>query len=382
MKLSQDQCQALKEIHEWWANPESQTFTLAGFAGTGKTSTVAALRREWSSPVLIGAPTGKAALRLREKGVKAHTIHHLCYSFAGKDEHGDPEFDYVGFDKTRSKHRKPDTTPPLLIVDEASMVNTEMHRDLMSSGYRVLFVGDHGQLPPVGGDPGIMRKPNFALSEIHRQDDAGLLDFAHALRQGTKVPEACGAADTIWLAPGVGTNKEAEASIRRSDVAICWMNTTRHRLNRYILWLRGMIEDVATSREATPVELLHMLRANKSCWPMLVLRNDYQQNVANGEVLDVTVQEIEEDALVVSTDDGRKLWVDLACFGATARGTDPLEGHVFADFGFCLTAHKAQGSEWPWVTVWDDTNSSTSERPRWSYTAATRAQNALTWVHR
>jgi len=387
MKLSQDQSQALMAIHQWWANPDAQTFTLAGYAGTGKTSTVAALRDEWSSPVLIGAPTGKAALRLREKGVTAHTIHHLCYSFAGKDDHGNPEFDYVGFDKGRSKNRRPDPTPPLLIVDEASMVNNEMHRDLLSSGYRVLFVGDHGQLPPVGGDPGIMRSPDFTLSEIHRQDDEGLLAFAHALREGTKVPDAHGAADTIWLEPGVATNEEAKQALRRSDVSICWKNETRHRLNRSILWLRGMID--VNSRESSPAELLAMLRNNESRWPMLVLRNDYQQGVANGEVLDVTIERIEEDVMFVSDvidNNGngklRSLAVSLACFGNSPRGLDPDEGQVLADFGFCMTAHKAQGSEWPWVTVWDDTNNSMSERERWAYTAATRAQKALTWVHR
>jgi exodeoxyribonuclease-5 len=64
----------------------------------------------------------------------------------------------------------------------------------------------------------------------------------------------------------------------------------------------------------------------------------------------------------------------------------PFEyGLVPADFGYALTCHKAQGSEWDRVLVYDEgTGSGVMRDPilrrRWLYTAVTRAKRELLWV--
>lgn len=372
--LSEDQVEAIERIESWWlTDTEKQCFTLAGYAGTGKTTVISHLLRNFSSDVVVGTPTGKAALRLREKGVQADTIHRLAYHYKYLDEAGDPVFDFIGMG----------SKPPLVIVDEASMVNSVIYGDLLAEGYRMLFVGDNGQLPPVGGDPGIMRDPDFALSVIHRTDDAGLLDYAHDLRQGDFRPEPRGAVKHIALNP----NRDVEmttAAIADADVMICWKNATRHWLNWLALKREGHFDwskELRTDHAFRYLDDLegHVVRC-------VCLRNNYKRGVYNGQILNIEIGPRRGQSMIgkLFTDSGRTYPVDIDAKGffLMERSYQPPPGHLLFDFGYCLTAHKSQGSEWPHVVVYDDTYRAMDDRPRWAYTAATRAEERLTWLHR
>lgn len=366
----------------WWHDGQSQTFSLAGYAGTGKTTVISRLIKTFNDRVLIAAPTGKAAQRLREKGVDACTIHQLAYRIAGHDEDGNPEFDFIGLGGGKK----------LVIIDEASMVDQVIYNDLVGGGYRMLFVGDHGQLPPVGDDPGIMRKPTFALSIIHRQDDKGLLDFAHALRNGVVPARVAVEGDAVQKI-GIDPRGEQPAvldTLRDADVVLCWMNKTRHWLNHRIMQLRGLLPDAVPyepAREGAPgnvLEVLGVLRGK--LFPAVCLRNDHRNRVFNGQLFDVQINRVRGQSIdaVLFDDVGRQrdVLLDLNGFRLDRRGYSPAPRHLLFDFGACLTTHKSQGSEWPWVCVWDDTHTRMDERARWAYTAATRAQRRLTWLHR
>lgn len=372
LELSSDQVAALNHVDQWWQNSEAQTFTLAGYAGTGKTTVIAYIVNSWPyGKLLIAAPTGKAAQRLREKGVDACTIHQLAYRFAGHDADGNPEFDWHGMARDR-----------LVIVDEASMVNSEIYGDLIDNGYRILFVGDHGQLAPVGGDPGIMRNPDFALSVIHRQDDAGLLSFAHDLREG-RMPEAQGAAEVLHIKPW--DESDVLQTLAQADTAICWKNDNRHWLNHEIMQRLGVIPgDLPYDHKSARAVLKH-LESTGEWFKLLVLRNNYRMGVANGQVVEAKITKVTRVSSVFGKvrKNGREFdaSLDKDTFRASARGMECPRDHIMGDFGYCLTAHKAQGSEWPWVAVYDD-YTKRDERARWAYTAATRAKDRLTWCRR
>lgn len=134
---------------------------LRGYAGTGKTTLIAALvkvMRRLERPVVLLAPTGRAAkVFSRMAGTPAHTIHRVIYrqeTFQGEGTRFS-----LGFNRLRDA---------LFIVDEASMIaqgtgtmgdslfgSGELMDDLISyvysgEGCRLLFVGDTAQLPPVG----------------------------------------------------------------------------------------------------------------------------------------------------------------------------------------------------------------------------------------
>lgn len=373
--LSEDQEEAIDRVHTWWlTEQDKQCFSLAGYAGTGKTTIIYHLLRNFSEKVVVGAPTGKAALRLRQKGVQASTIHQLAYRFTGTDVDGDPTFDFEGM---RSR-------PTLTIIDEASMVNEQIFQDLQGEGYRMLFVGDHGQLAPVGGDPGLMRVPDFALSKIHRTDDEGILSFAHALREGARTPEASGAVQSVFLNPRHEFSIVKEA-VLEGDVVLCWKNTTRHWLNHLALVELGLLQREALNvmHVADYLKQLHGQRVRVVC-----LRTNYRQGVYNGQVMDLVLGGLEDEGKTLNgtlcTDTGREVQArfDPLGFFLRERSYAPGQGLLLFDFGYALTAHKAQGSEWPHVVVIDELHQRTDEKPRWRYTAATRAEKRLTWLHR
>src|SRR6266571_4225139 len=139
-----------------------QTFRLFGFAGTGKTTLARHVAQAVDGKVLFAAFTGKAALVMRSKGCeRASTIHSLIYKTRESGEEV-PSFD-LWDDAPASK-------ASLIVIDECSMVDAELGRDLMSFGVPVLVLADPAQLPPIqGGGFFTEAEPDVMLTEVHRQ---------------------------------------------------------------------------------------------------------------------------------------------------------------------------------------------------------------------
>ena len=147
MQYSQDQEAALKKMHEWFTatqeKPETvqQVFYMAGWAGTGKTTTVEAFTASLPEKVRVayGSFTGKAALRMRQAGMRgAGTLHSMIYEARTDKDTGQPVFEL----SPDSKLRHVD----LLVLDECSMVGDELGTDVLSFNKPVLILGDEGQL--------------------------------------------------------------------------------------------------------------------------------------------------------------------------------------------------------------------------------------------
>ena len=144
--FTQHQDEALKAVAAWLkAKPGQggtpQIFRLFGYAGTGKTTLARHLAQAVDGTVLYAAFTGKAALVMRNKGCdNASTIHSLIYR-ARESGVEQPSFE-LWDDAPASKAK-------LIIIDECSMVDAEMGRDLMSFDCPLLVLGDPAQLPPI-----------------------------------------------------------------------------------------------------------------------------------------------------------------------------------------------------------------------------------------
>jgi exodeoxyribonuclease-5 len=160
---SPQQQRALSAVAAWLRDPDGQqVFRLFGYAGTGKTTLVKHIAEGVVGKVLFAAFTGKAAHVMREKGCPdASTIHRLIYRLVSEED-GRPRFELDPASELRDAR--------LLIVDEASMVDETIGRDLLSFGTPILVVADPWQLPPIQGCGFLTTgDPDVMLSEIHRQ---------------------------------------------------------------------------------------------------------------------------------------------------------------------------------------------------------------------
>lgn len=369
---TEDQNRALDALVDWATSkdPRAAKITaLLGLAGTGKTTVATELInrvRYLGLSTSVCAPTGKAASVLRRKGCSdATTLHRAIYKL--EDDTG-PDLVWV----RRSNARR----AGLVIVDEASMVTTEMLKDLQVVFGRILLVGDPGQLPPVGGDPALsLTMPRHTLTKIHRQaEESGIIRFAHAVRAGESPLTALrkvGGKDVVkGLAPeGV----EVGASIAAK-------NSTRVSANAMARVMRGFSGRVPQEGER-----------------LMCLRNRADDGWCNGMVC--VVKEVsylkgnEYARVVAECDDGEEresnVWIEGLDLEAMPRRDDIPRGCEPFAWGYAVTAHKSQGSEWPIVEVletWPVWGKTPEEKVaaqetarRWAYTAATRAKQTLYW---
>jgi hypothetical protein len=153
--LNTQQLTALESMVQWSQGPGT-SFTLAGYAGTGKTTITQELLRRIRSrypdhKVAVSAPTHKAKKVIsRATGRDAYTIQKLLGLRPNTDlenfDINDPQFDPLAEKAIRFYG--------LVILDEASMLNKDLYELLISEarswGAKLLFMGDPAQLPPVG----------------------------------------------------------------------------------------------------------------------------------------------------------------------------------------------------------------------------------------
>jgi exodeoxyribonuclease-5 len=396
MEWSPKQDAALKAVDAWLKDPNrKQVFRLFGYAGTGKTTLAIHFAEQCGGRVLFGAFTGKAASVMRARGChEASTIHQLIYKPAPKSAvrllelRGD--LAEVGDDPAHEEKRarilkeikeiEEDLKRPaftmnfdsevetadLVIIDECSMVGEQMGEDLLSFGTPVLVLGDPAQLPPIGSAGYFTSgKPDIMLTEIHRQaEQSPIIHLATQVRTGNRLDYG-----TFGESLVVRRSDFAKESAMAHDQMLVGKNVTRRACNARARTLLG--------RETHLPEPTDKL---------VCLRNDHQLGLLNGELwraLDVV--RIDPDTLGL-TIRSEATEAELNCEAHTAI----FEGRELGfwekrdaqefDFGYALTTHKAQGSQWGSVLVFDESGVFRQDARRWLYTAITRAADRVTIV--
>ena len=429
---SDSQAAAIRDIKTWFETraQDQQVFRLFGYAGSGKSTVLKfALEELGLSPhrsardgscvpgVVTASFTGKAALVLTRKGTPARTIHSLIYSVTEATEEEieaaatkvrEAEIGIrtlTGFDRTAAeagieamrqalsamKHPRFALNPQsdaadahLIVLDEVSMVGEEMARDLMSFKKPILVLGDPGQLPPIKGEGAFTNvAPDIMLTEIHRQAaESAIIRLATMAREGQPI--------------GFGSYDVHVAKMRKGDITpeqalrggqlICGMNATRLQINNAMRAAAGLASGVLPSGAREKI---------------ICLKNQNDLGLINGMFL--TLEDIVDEgslhfSAVVTDEDGRRV-EPLDANGRPGRlrlYKGHFEDHIAYDrhrhdrdwkekkhlteatFGWAITAHKAQGSQWENIIVWDDgLGRSDLDRRRWLYTAITRAERGL-----
>ncbi len=159
-----------------------QVFRLFGYAGTGKTTLARHIAEDVEGEVLFGAYTGKAALVLRSKGC-GERAHHPSHDLPRRKDMDSEEPSFV------LNEDSPASKASLIVIDECSMVDEELGRDLLSFGKPVLVLGDPAQLPPVkGGGYFTEAEPDVMLTEVHRQAaDNPIVRLSMMVREGGRL---------------------------------------------------------------------------------------------------------------------------------------------------------------------------------------------------
>jgi exodeoxyribonuclease-5 len=362
---------ALKAVADWLkAKPGRGStppiFRLFGYAGTGKTTLARHIADGVDGEVKYAAFTGKAASVMRGKGCHgASTIHSLIYRTR---ESGDeiPSFDL--WDEA------PASKAELIIIDECSMVDPELGKDLLSFGVPLLVLGDPAQLPPIqGGGFFTEHEPDVMLTEVHRQaQDDPIVRLSMDIRAGE------------YLEPGRYGETEVVAKsdlnpqrVLDADQVLVGRNATRRAYNNRMRERRGFEGELPSAGDK-----------------LVCLRNNRKKGLFNGGLWTVkdrggrakaaksgimTMHLLPDDETARR---GVKVSVRPECFtgGLEALDWQRRKPYDEFDYGYVLTVHKAQGSQWDDVVLFDESYAFQESRQRWLYTGITRAAKRLTVV--
>ncbi len=181
--FNDQQIDGLKQISSWLTMDET-FFTLAGFAGSGKTTIIKKILDNYFKRVAVSAPTHKA------KKVISNTTNRdglTLHSLLGLR----PDLDLDDFNPNDPKFSP--IVPPkigdydLIIIDECSMINFELFdlikKTVNDSHTKILFMGDPAQIPPIGEKESVVFFDEniqiFWLTKIERQDDDNPILITH-----------------------------------------------------------------------------------------------------------------------------------------------------------------------------------------------------------
>ena len=394
MPLERDQKLAKDKVLSWLAAPRGkQVFRIFGYAGTGKTYVVEDIIEDYDGEVLFATPTGKAAEVLTMSGCPASTVHSLIYipvppnlarykELEARYEKAKPseaasiknEMSECTKLRWRINSNSDLVDADLLVLDEVSMLNDKVTRDLLSFGKPTLVLGDPGQLPPISGCGTLTQAtPDVMFTEIHRQaKDNPIIMLSFKARMNLPLPRGSFGSSRVMEFYDVKERDFIEA-----DQIVTGKNNTRRNINQAVRQSLGFSGQMPKVGEK-----------------VICLRNHKEIGIFNGSQGIVT-RIVEEfgDSIRAEIDMESGISINTLMHRAHFQEYD-TPGHVKSlpfntmryadefDFGYAVTVYKAMGSQWKSNLVYDDNFLTWKpiDRARWLYTGITRAIEATTVV--
>ncbi|WP_368739899.1 SF1B family DNA helicase RecD2 [Enterococcus casseliflavus] len=340
----------------------SPLFILTGGPGTGKTTVINGIVQLFAElndldlepskysdetfPILLAAPTGRAAKRMNETtGLPSGTIHRL-----------------LGLN---GREKAPSISPKeleggLLIVDEMSMVDTWLANTLFKSiptNMQVIFVGDKDQLPSVG--PGqvlhdllaIDAIPKQELTEIYRQGDgSSIIPLAHAIKNGqlpadftqNQKDRSFFACDAYKIEPLIAqiVKRAKDKGYTPQDIQVL---APMYRGAAGIDALNKMMQEIFNPNDGTKKEVTFNDTVYRIGDKVLQLVNSPEDNVFNGDmgqIVGITLAKQSEDKV-------DELVIQFDANEVTYKRNEWNK----ITLSYCCSIHKSQGSEFQMVIL-------------------------------
>ena len=373
---------------------KSGVMILTGGPGTGKTTTINAIIRYFTSQgedILLAAPTGRAAKRMTETtGYEASTIHRLLeLKPSGELTEG------VRFDRNAQNPLETD----VIIIDEMSMVDIHLMHALLSAipvGTRLILVGDVNQLPSVG--PGSVLEdmirsrafPVVQLNRIFRQaSESSIVVNAHKINRGEKVDLKVKTKDFLFL-NYIDPNQiisiirwlvqDKLPAYVDADLFDIQVLTPMRKGPLGVENLNRILQRYLNPPEEGKKERVYGEHVFRQGDKVMQIKNDYQleweirgkygipvekgMGIFNGDM--GVIREINEFAelMTIEFDEGR--FVDYSF-----KQLEELE------LAYAITIHKSQGSEYPAVVIPLLSGPKMLMSRNLLYTAVTRARRCV-----
>lgn len=394
MELTRKQEEGLHIAVERFKAGEKYT-CIAGYAGSGKSTLVNFIVAALNVPpenVGYVAFTGKAAMVLQSKGCKtAQTAHKLLYHAKLK-----ADGTYMFFPKAEL-----DEPYQVIVVDEVSMLPLDMWTLLLNHPVYILALGDPGQLPPVAKDQNnhVLDHPHVFLDEIMRQArESEIIQLSMHVREGKPISSFQSGNHQVMIYP---QSAVSQGMYKWADQIICGKNETRKNINAHVRNGLGFPQ--------TP-QIGDKIVCNSNHWDYFSALGTW--SLTNGSIGEIAKMENKlitfpyylhlpainymiTDVQLPDGDMFRHLPIDYK-FLLTNEPT--LTGKQIAlmkrskavmidppmdfEYGYAITCHKSQGSEWSKVLLWEEPFGTQDEKIRWLYTAITRAQDKLVILKR
>lgn len=390
MELTEKQKKGLKTILNRYKLGMKYT-TIAGYAGTGKSTLVKfAIAALGVRPdrVAYATFTGKAAEVLRKKGNEgACTLHRLLYDHIPKPGGG-----FI-------RKPKAQLDCEIVVVDEVSMAPKSMIDMLLSHRVYVIFLGDPFQLPQINKNEShnILDEAHIFLDEVMRQAaESEIIQVSMKIRN--KEPISFMKGKEVIIIPKA---ELVEGHLTWADQIICATNATRENINMQmrniygysglpqdgekLICLRNYWDDISDNGDAlvngttgilrNPFESFRRMPAFVQPQNISIIQGDFitsDDSVFNSVEIDKKF--IMENVKCIT--DNKILYR----LGKMKEKIGDIVPREFA-FGYAITGHKAQGSEYDKVLVIEERFPFNEiEHARWLYTSCTRASKKLVLV--
>ena len=395
MELNEKQKNGLALALQRYKNKEKYT-VIAGYAGAGKSTLVRFIIEELKTygvketDVCFACFTGKAAQVLLKKGNKnVITLHKLLYKSIPKESGG-----FV---------RIPNPSIPykIVVVDEVSMAPKTLMDLLFKHDVYVICLGDPFQLPPVDKkeDNHLLDAPHIFLDEIMRQaQESEIIQLSMAIRENRPIEVFQGKEVQILNKEELNTGMLtwADQILVATNATRVSINTQMRKLLNFgeqpqdgdkIICLRNYWDCFSDNEEPLVNGTIGILKNSfltKRYLPRIVKSTDGLSHIdlIMGDFISdsgMYFHSLEMDKKMIDTGEFSLDWKTVYQLNRNPKTRDipPLE----FTYGYAITCHKAQGSEWDKVLVIEEKFPfDKTEHARWLYTAVTRSSEKLVLV--